>query len=139
MAFKISKEQGKQIDQCVEEIQEHRAEVEDAVREFNERVEEAYAALAEIVVPYAGKVADAKSVLEEIRDGHESDFDEKSEKWQEGENGSAVREWIEGMTEVIDAIPEVEFDENDPPQIDEDTILGEEDPAEVIENLTREP
>ena len=54
------------------------------------------------------QLAEAKKILESVKESFECEFDEHSEKWQEGERGEQCLENIEKLQEAIDAIDEVE-------------------------------
>lgn len=42
--------------------------------------------------------------IEEAKDGLQGEYDEKSERWQEGEKGQAVSSWIEDIGSKCDEI-----------------------------------
>jgi len=92
MAFKLSKDQKSRLET-------HRMAYLDAVMDMN------------------AKASEFAQFLDEIIEEKQGEFDEKSEKWQEGEKGEAAKEWIEAFEEVkgelegLD-VPE-EFDLND--------------------------
>lgn len=51
-------------------------------------------------------LAEAIAELETVRDQLQEAFDEKSEKWQEGEAGEEMQQKIAQMEEAIEAITE---------------------------------
>jgi len=69
--------------------------------------------LNDLITAYNEIVTEANGVIEDIANEVQSEIDDKSEKWQEGERGSAIIEWqneLAGfMLEDVEAIdvPEV--------------------------------
>lgn len=88
------------------------------------KLEETQVALEQAIAAYKAALVEAQQfcagVAEEIR----AYFDDKSEKWQEGERGQAYEEWATGWEGV-------EFPEVDEPSEQAAEVLGalEEEPA----------
>lgn len=53
-------------------------------------------------------IADARALLEEIRDDEQDAFDNLPESFQESERGEQMEEYIYNMEEAIDALEEDE-------------------------------
>ena len=82
---------------------EHDVSTLDLFKKLSEQVTRALEA-----VNYAG--AEAVAFIQGLLDDQQGLFDEKSDKWQEGGRGEAVRSWLEdldGLTEFGDAETEV--------------------------------
>lgn len=62
------------------------------------------------------KVEEAREMLEELRDTIQAEFDEKSEKWQEGEKGEAWKELLESLDEQIGVLQDAEGFEPERPE-----------------------
>jgi hypothetical protein len=56
----------------------------------------------------SAKVAEGKTIIEDIMNEHQEDFDAKPEKWQEGEKGAALQEIIDGLQECVDWCDEID-------------------------------
>jgi len=117
MLFKLGKEQNEQRDTLATRIQEEREALDTAVTAFNDAMTTARADLQEKIDAYNEVLAEAKSFVDDVAQNWENDFEEKSERWQEGEKGEAVRAMIEAwqnadLEEVSVDMPdeEVSFD-----------------------------
>lgn len=100
MAFKLSKGDQQRRDDYVAELHKRAGKVQDAVTEYNSAVEAAKAAVESALAEYNETLAEAKGFAEDIVSQAEGEFDDKSERWQEGERGEQAREWIDAWTEV---------------------------------------
>lgn len=90
MAFRISKEKRKEIDAAVAVLVEQGNAIEDVIN----RYAEARQALLDI--------------LEGVADDMQGEYDDKSEKWQEGDKASAVSDWIEHLRGIENDIEEID-------------------------------
>lgn len=96
MAFKLTKLQTVQIDALRAKVEVAKEEVQNAAENFNE-------ALLEL-----------REAVTEIAEDWQSEFDDKSEKWQESDRGEEVQSFISSWTEYadgLDADVEIEFPE----------------------------
>ena len=103
MAFKLTKVQIKERDEMVA-----------ALREKAEVVTAAKTAWEEAVNDYNGALADANTFVEGLASDFRSQFDDKSERWQEGERGEAASTFVEAWEGVS-------LDEHDAADTDIDT------------------
>jgi hypothetical protein len=62
-----------------------REKIGELVTEFNEKY----------VTPLAEKMTEAYGFVEDIVNERQTDFDDKSERWQEGERGQAAQSWLQ--------------------------------------------
>lgn len=69
-----------------------------------EELSKLYSAVTEALIAYRNK-------LDEVYQGFNSDFDDKSEKWQESDKGEAVKSWIDEMSEQLDELENFKLDE----------------------------
>lgn len=87
------------------------------IAEEKDAIDEAKSKLEAIIEEMKGKVAEAISAVNDARDSAynalddivneaQSYYDEKSEKWQEGDNGQQYQEWIGKLEEARDAVGE---------------------------------
>lgn len=136
--FKFTKDEKTQIAQSVSDLAEARADLDNASHEYNQAVQDAYAVLEESIGAYNAKLEDARSVLTDIHSQAESDFSDKSEKWQEGDKGTATQEWIDTLSEALDWFNDIDMP-SEPEELSIDDLITGDDPAEVLEGLASEP
>jgi len=100
MAFKLTKGERASLTDHIETLQEKLH----AIREAEEARSMALASLDETVqtaiTDYNGALADAKTFVEETAERLRGEYDEKTERWQEGDKGSAANEFIEQWESV---------------------------------------
>jgi archaellum component FlaC len=92
MAFKLSKQELATRDEHVAKLEKAWAEIDQAVSTYNEQVEGFKTDVEKAVSNYNEVVVEAKGFAEEVANRFESEYDERSEKWQEGEKGQAAAE-----------------------------------------------
>ena len=109
MAFKLDKGDTARKVKLVEELQEARGELEDAVSVYNAAVAELKAPLDAAVEKYNDVLEEARGFAEDIGNTADGEFDDKSEKWQEGERGQAAREWIDARQQAAFDAYEIEY------------------------------
>jgi len=120
--------------------------VSDAVEEFNSWLQEAKDNdLDEAFTTYQDAMTDGRDLMEELANDADNYFDDKSEKWQEGEKGEAYGEWRDRLREIADEFdepecPEIEFDFECPEffdfDADPDDIKNGDD---LFEDIPEEP
>lgn len=66
--------------------------------------------LSEAIGAYENACSELSQMLTDILDEWQSEFDEKSEKWQESDAGQAAREKLELVQSWIDEMPNLEID-----------------------------
>lgn len=93
MPFKMTRAQLKERDAIMQELTEQGELLKSAVTEVNE----ALSNLGEIRDGYNAALEKAKEFVDGIAEEAQSEFDDKSEKWQEGERGDAVSSWIDEL------------------------------------------
>lgn len=106
---------------------QRRDKIASELKDAREKLESELAALAEVYKEYNDAKAEAKSYCDDIASQIEEYIGEKSEAWQEGENGQRWASWKETY-EGFDIQLETEVPEFD-----------EEDVAESLEQLPEEP
>src|SRR5262245_48455400 len=107
--FKLSKAEIDRRQELVDQLTELRGKLEDAVSEFNSKVEELKAPVTSALEAYNEALGEARSFAEDIASEGDSARDQKSDKWQESERGEASRGWVEEWQNVsLDDI-EIEF------------------------------
>lgn len=111
---RLSKEQVKEHEELVDAVNGAHQELDGAIKQYNERVAAAHSELAPFVEAFNEAVTKANDFRESVHSDQQAYFDEKSEKWQEGDAGSAYSDWMSQWDEA--AIEEVELD--DAPEMD---------------------
>lgn len=105
MAFKLDKQDTARRDALAGELTAGRAALEDAVSVFNAGVEALKAPLLAELEKYNAIVEEARGFVEDIASTADGQFDDKSEKWREGDKGQAARTWIDAwQNESFDAL-----------------------------------
>jgi hypothetical protein len=74
-----------------------------AVDEANRAVSAALDRLNRTVAAYNGTVTDGRAAVKAVADRLRDEWDEKSEKWQEGEAGQAAESFVTEWEEAMDA------------------------------------
>lgn len=160
MSFKLTKREISDRDTLAEELRNAHSVLIQAMNDYNTRMEELREALDDAVAVYNDGREEALASLEDARDGFnslledtkafvsditgnaQSEYDERSEKWQDGERGRAasawINEWAEANFDPIDLETGQPLDIQllYPEELDPDYI---EDRAELLENLPTEP
>lgn len=93
MPFKLDKKESKRRADLIERLQERESALEDAVNVFNTGLETLREALRSDIARYNEVISEARGFAEDIASQADSDFDEKSERWQEGDKGQAASQW----------------------------------------------
>ena len=93
MAFKLTKSQVVKINALASLLESQADEVKGAISSYNETL------------------ANSRSLLEDVACELDSEFENKSERWQEGERGEAVRAWIDLFEETCNDLEDLEMPE----------------------------
>lgn len=101
MAFKLTKKLREEIDACVTASETAREALVAAVEKFNDALAEAKTAVEEAQSKYNEELQQTRDALEGIADDMQSEYDDKSEKWQEGDRASSVSEWIDTIRDAL--------------------------------------
>lgn len=133
MAFKLTRSEENRRDILADKLRDARMILDEAVAAQVAIIEDAYAAINAALVPYNEIVEKARGFVEDIASERDSEWDDKSERWQEGERGEAAREWISQWQDAADC--EIET-VDDVEVVTVDLELG--DLAEFLEGLPTE-
>jgi hypothetical protein len=134
MAFRITKAEQNRLQEIADKVAEERLAFDTAVDEANAAIEDIYSALNERITRYNELLEEGRGVIEDIHSERQSDFDDKSERWQEGERGEATREWLDKLDsdkEEIEDIGELTFEPLDFSEV--------EDHVEKLTEIEAEP
>ena len=128
MAFKLTKHDAARRAEHVEKLTEAAAKLEDDV--FNAGFEQLRGPLTAALAEYNSVLAEARGFAEDIASQADSELDEKSERWRDGDRGQAAvafkDEW-EGL-----ALDELEL------ELPDEARLPDEDHAAVLEGAPTE-
>jgi capsule polysaccharide export protein KpsE/RkpR len=95
MAFKLTKEEKTRRDQLVRDLGSLICQIEDEVNNYNAEVEKLRTYVEPVVKRYNALAAEAEGFREDIVGRLDVEYDDKSEKWQDGDRGQEVRSWID--------------------------------------------
>lgn len=124
---KLNKSQVAQVDDIRERWTTARTEYETAQTDANAVIAAAIATLNEKIAALNAVVADANSTREEIESEMQSYADDRSEKWQESDRGSAFSDWLSSWGFEIEEVEEVEVTEIDKLDDIPETVLGDDE------------
>lgn len=128
---RLSKQEIEDRDRRNKALRDALAEVNRQIDTFNAAMDEHWRAVEDAVSVYNEAVGEVNGWLSDIHSAQEAHYDEKSEKWQEGERGEAYQSW---MQEFENEVEEAEVSKPD----DVDAVEPGFGPDE-IENLPEEP
>lgn len=108
MAFKLTKAENKQRDELVANLEVASAALSEAVETANEQIALVEEGVNIAIEAYNEALSAAREFAQDIASRLEEEIGEKTEKWQEGENGQAAEElrnaWAELDLEDIEPI-----------------------------------
>lgn len=118
MTFKFSEGQITEYETHEAKAQELISEVERAVQAYNDGLEELKLKVEEALVSYNEGITEIHEWLGETISDFQSEFDDKSERWQEGNKGSAVTEWIDRLQTLCNSFESFDLDFPDAIDVD---------------------
>lgn len=93
MAFKLDKGEIKRKDDLVTELQEAAGKLEDALAEYNAEVSKQRDILDAAIATYNETIGETRGFVEDIAAQADGDISDKSERWQDSDNGAAAIAW----------------------------------------------
>lgn len=129
---KLSKAQLTERDEIVSQMNEAKDSVTTAVDDYNDALSPAREAVSTAVAEFNSAVEKANSFLGELASDAQNYFDERSEKWQEGDAGDQYNSWKE---QFEDEVEEATFDE--PAELD--LPEGIDEALDRLESLVETP
>lgn len=132
MAFRADKVSLETREKLVAALTEKRAELDRALEAFNAQIAPLSADLRQAVEDYNNLLFDARAFVEEFVAEMQTEFEDKSERWQDGDRGQAVAEWISDLENSAD-FEDIDFKE--PQEIE----LDAPDHAALLDDLQLEP
>jgi hypothetical protein len=123
MTFKLNKAQSTKCHVLAAELRTKAAALNVAIDKFNHGVKPLSEAVAVAQNGYNETLEVARALATGIVETAQSEFDAKSERWQDSEAGTQVRNWIEHWEMTLD---EVDLDLPEPlEELDPETHAGE--------------
>ena len=120
MAFKLTKQEDKQRQDIAERLQNAADEVSKGVEAFNEKMSQLFGEHVEhLVVKYNEILTEAREFRDDIVGRFQEEFDDKSERWQEGDTGQSCQELINEWQEIF--VDDNDFEILEPELIDDPT------------------
>lgn len=105
---KLSKEQQKQREKLIAQMTVAHGALDAAVNIFASKEAAIYEELNNAIEAFNDVSNEVKTWMQEIRDAQQETYDDRSEKWQEGESGQNYQFWMDEW-EVGDQIEELEI------------------------------
>ncbi len=125
MAFKLSKSEAAERALLVDQLTEAKTEMTEAIEAFNAKMEQEWQEVREKIDEYNEKLSEAAEFRDNIVQAKQDEWDGRSEKWQDGERGSAAGDWIrEWETANFDELDIANPEPIDVPDTDADEDLG---------------
>jgi hypothetical protein len=113
VAFKLSKQELELRDQHVEKLEKAWAGIEQAVSTYNQVTnEELREPVEKAVADYNEAMGEAKAFVEQVANRMDGEYDEKPEKWRDGDKGQWAAELRDAWQEMEMEKIEVEWPED---------------------------
>ena len=140
MTFKLTKDQSAERLALAAELRTKAAALNAAIEAFNRGVEPLCRAVADAQAGYNATLEVARALAAVIAETAQTQFDARSERWQDGETGIRVRGWIDEWEMNLD---ELDLDLPEPLEVlDPDLHAGEIEDApagpEELESVLRQ-
>jgi hypothetical protein len=127
----LSKSDEKKKAELVDAIRMANTDLQAAIEEYDKAVTAEQAKVKEALKAVNAKIQEAKEWAEGIASEMQEYYDEKSERWQEGDNGQQYSEWKDSYENFSPDDLEIEFPE--------ELEVVAADAADDLENLPDEP
>lgn len=102
-----------------------------AIADYNDRLAELRSKLEDYINDCDGAISDLRNFVEAVRDEAQSEYDDKSDTWRDGDKGQAVLDWINTFDSI--SLEDVDLD------LPDDIAEVEIDSLDEIEALEAEP
>lgn len=108
MAFKLTKAEDARkaeieanLEQLVGEVEDGRNELQEAIQKLVDDFNEKY------IDPFNAALGEAGGFIEDIYNERQNEYDERSERWQEGDNGQNAYEWLQNWENAVGELEEM--------------------------------
>lgn len=127
MAFRLTKAEDARKSELEGELNKLFGEADDAKSDLNEKISELVAEFNEKYLgPLNEKIDEARGFVEDIKNERQEEFDDKSERWQDGERGEAAQEWLQAWENAeaeLETVTDAEAPVMEIDLVDAETIL----------------
>ena|SRR5215469_9890749 len=131
----ITKQQQREIDAALDVLREAASELEAAIEAYNEALEPLRERIEGALDHYNEKGSELRAVYLDIHAEAQAYYDDRSERWQEGDAGEEYQEWLDKLENL--EIEELDIDMPEPldrpeiPDFDDDSWLPPSEPGEL--------
>jgi hypothetical protein len=108
MVFKLTKQEDVRREELCVKILEARAVLDEVINQNTAIIEDCYSAMNAAIADYNEVVSGAQGFFEDIHNERADEFDDKSERWQDGERGDAARSWLEAIGSARDDLEPID-------------------------------
>ena len=129
MAFKLTKDEEAKLEELKSDLNLAYIQLEGTVSTYNEAEKALRDPVQGALNFYNERLSNLLTFVENVAEEKRAEFDDKSDSWKEGDNGSAVDEWISTWENVDLDDVSIEFPSDDL-QIEFDNHADEELPTE---------
>lgn len=131
MAFRLSKDKCAGLVRHRDALEKAAGVVADCHAHLNAALEEAVRPLNDAIRAYNDVVALARAFVDDIADEFRSEYDGKSERWQESDRGQTASAFVEAWQNVdLDEVAKIEIVEPDEPELHADALNALPEEAE---------
>lgn len=126
MAFKLTAAERKMRAALVDKLTEGAEALREEIETFNAAQREAFAPVAEAAAAYNAILAEVEIFRESIAEPHRETWDDRSEKWQDGDAGGAAHDFVEAWENLsIETVDLDQPEDLDEPDLGDDEQLGD--------------
>jgi chromosome segregation ATPase len=108
MAFRITSIERGRLNAFSVQLSKEHTDLSGTVDEQLEIINTAVEKINGAIDTYNEALNSARGYVEDIQSQAQSDYDDKSERWQESERGGAVQEWISTLENLVAEMEDVE-------------------------------
>jgi archaellum component FlaC len=130
MTFKLSIAKAAERDNYVDALRERSEKIKDAIVAFNEEMERQKDNVILALNEYNGIMEEVRVFVDAVRQTAQDAFEEKSEKWQESDNGQKAANFIEEWDNADLFDHEIDFPEPIDPEAPDHATTLEDLPEE---------
>lgn len=94
MAFKLTRDEENELEKLKKKLSEDYTAIDAALSSYNEELIALQEHVQEQINFYNNSLSDLRSFAENIAAERRNEYEDKSESWQDGDNGQAADEWI---------------------------------------------
>jgi hypothetical protein len=109
MAFKLNKSEEKRFNELLTILTTNSSALSEAFDTLKEDIKDLIDTFNDgPLAAYNEGLETVRGFVEDIHSERTEDYDDKSERWQEGDNGQAAYEWLNELESLKDGLEEIE-------------------------------